>query len=195
MCPYGWFQNLHCSLVVGGSTGLCCMSPAVVVNVWEVRLNSVVVSLPGPGAEPPAGSSVLLRLYVYALHGCLCELLFTALWNVCSSQDRRLRGHSSLWALPMYASATYAMERLRARLLARDRPLWVRLVLYTSFIYCWEWSWGSVLTLLGACPWDYSGFSYSLGGLVTLEYAAPWAVAALIAEQLVIPNTLRMRLS
>lgn len=136
----------------------------------------------------------LFRLYVYALHGCLCEVVFTAVWDWCIMQDRRLMGHSSLWALPMYATAIYAMECLRAQLLAHSWPLPVRLVAYALFIYLWEFSWGLGLTFLGACPWDYSGFRYNLYGLVTLEYMLPWSVGALIVEQHVIRNTLRIRL-
>lgn len=136
----------------------------------------------------------VVRLYVYALHGCVCEVVFTAVWDWCSIQDRRLAGHSSLWALPMYSTAIYLMESLRAQLLAQHHPLPVRLMSYTLFIYLWEFSWGAGLRLLGACPWDYSGFRYNLEGLVTLEYALPWTVAAFIAEQHVIRNTLRIRL-
>ncbi|XP_061646861.1 transmembrane protein 229b-like isoform X1 [Phyllopteryx taeniolatus] len=138
--------------------------------------------------------SVLARLYVYALHGCFCEVTFTAVLDWCSIQDRRMMGYSSLWALPMYASAIYLMESLRGWLLAHHQPLSVRLITYTLFIYLWEFSWGSGLRLLGACPWDYSGYKYNLGGLVTLEYALPWAIAAFIAEQHVIKNTLRIRM-
>lgn len=94
----------------------------------------------------------------------------------------------------MYGTAIYLMESLRAHLLAQHCPLPVRLVAYTAFIYLWEFSWGTGLRVLGACPWDYSGFRYNLDGLVTLEYAVPWAVAAFIAEQHVIRNTLRIRL-
>ncbi|XP_054654924.1 transmembrane protein 229B-like [Dunckerocampus dactyliophorus] len=138
--------------------------------------------------------SMLARLYVYALHGCLCEVCFTAVLDWCSIQDRRMMGYSSLWALPMYASAIYVMERLRSWLLTHHQPLPLRLVTYTLFIYLWEFTWGTALRLLKACPWDYSGYKYNLGGLVTLEYAIPWAVAAFIAEQHVITNTLRIRL-
>lgn len=138
--------------------------------------------------------SAAARLYVYALHGCLCEVAFTAAWDWCTTRDPRLVGHTSLWALPMYGGAIYVMESLRARLLARRCWLPLRLLAYALFIYLWEYSWGSGLRLLGACPWDYSGFSCNLCGLVTLEYAVPWCVAALIAEQHVIRNTLRMRL-
>ncbi|XP_071387535.1 transmembrane protein 229B-like [Centroberyx affinis] len=161
--------------------------------------------VPGAGedeeapAEPHGSGSgrplpPLARLYVYALHGCLCEVAFTAAWDWCHTRDGRLAGHSSLWALPMYATAIYLMESLRAGLLSRRRPLAARLLAYTLFVYLWELSWGLGLRLLGACPWDYSGYRYNLAGLVTLEYALPWAVASLIAEKHVIRNTLRIRL-
>ncbi|XP_028983091.1 transmembrane protein 229B-like isoform X2 [Betta splendens] len=146
------------------------------------------------GSSSSRPLSALARLYMYALHGCLCELAFTAAWDWCGTRDWRLAGHSSLWALPMYATALYLMESLRARLLTRHQPLPVRLMAYTVFIYVWEFSWGTGLRLLGACPWDYSGYRFNLRGLVTLEYALPWAVAAFIAEQHVIRNTLRIRL-
>ncbi|XP_041866780.1 transmembrane protein 229B-like [Melanotaenia boesemani] len=146
------------------------------------------------GSSPARAASVLVRLYVYGLHGCLCEVAFTAVYDWCSTQDRRLAGHSSLWALPMYATAIYLMEGLRARLLAQNQPLPVRLTAYILFIYIWEFSWGVGLRLMGACPWDYSGYRYNLAGLVTLEYSVPWAAAAFIAEQYVIRNTLRIRL-
>jgi uncharacterized membrane protein len=95
----------------------------------------------------------------------------------------------------MYALAIFLIEGLRGRLLAQRCPLLLRMLVYTLFIYLWEFSWGVVLRILGACPWDYSGFSYNLAGLVTLEYALPWALASLIAEQHVIRKTLRVRLA
>ncbi|XP_037321923.1 transmembrane protein 229b-like isoform X1 [Pungitius pungitius] len=156
---------------------------------------------PGPGAdlEAPAAPSrplaTVARLYVYALHGCLCEVAFTALLDWCYTRDWRLAGHSSLWALPMYATAIYLIEVMRARLMACRLALPARLAAYTGFIYLWEFSCGAGLSLLGACPWDYSDYSYNLRGLVTLEYALPWTVAAFLAEQHVIKNTLRIRLN
>ena len=45
---------------------------------------------------------------------------------------------------------------------ARRWLLAMRLVAYTLFIYLWELSWGLGLRLLGACPWDYSGYRYNL---------------------------------
>ncbi|CAL8299331.1 unnamed protein product [Merluccius merluccius] len=159
-----------------------------------VRLSANAPAEPTTKVPGPRPLSPWARFYVYALHGCLCEVAFTAACDWYDTRDRRLAGHSSLWALPMYASALCLMERLSAGLLAYRCPLALRLVAYTLFIYLWEFSWGVGLGLLGARPWDYSGHRYNLAGLVTLEYALPWAVASLIAEKHVIQTTLRVRL-
>ncbi|XP_072533808.1 transmembrane protein 229B-like [Salminus brasiliensis] len=138
--------------------------------------------------------SPLARLYIYALHGCVCEVVFTAALNWYYTHDHRLPGQSSLWALFIYSFAIFAMEFISAGLHHRHCPLMLRLIVYTLFIYLWEFSWGFLLRLLQACPWDYSDFRYNLKGLVTLEYAVPWALAALLAEKHVIKNTLKIRL-
>uniref|UniRef100_A0A3B1KA38 Transmembrane protein 229B-like n=1 Tax=Astyanax mexicanus TaxID=7994 RepID=A0A3B1KA38_ASTMX len=159
----------------------------------------------GPGADiktPPnlhdqpalALLSPLARLYIYALHGCVCEVVFTAAWNWYYTRDRRLSGYTSLWALLIYSSAIFIMEFISAKLHQRHCPLLLRLAVYILFIYLWEFSWGFMLRLLQACPWDYSDFRYNLIGLVTLEYAVPWALAAFLAEQHVIKNTLKIRM-
>ncbi|KAI1894437.1 hypothetical protein AGOR_G00115810 [Albula goreensis] len=135
----------------------------------------------------------LIRFYIYALHGCLCEVVFTATCDWCERGDRRLSGHTSLWALPIYGTAILLIERLHLRL-SPHYPLLVRLVLYTLLVYLWEFGTGFLLRLAGACPWDYSAFRFNLMGLVTLEYALPWALACLIAEGHIIKNTLRMHL-
>ncbi|XP_076141877.1 transmembrane protein 229B-like [Alosa pseudoharengus] len=148
----------------------------------------------GRQASPQQPLSPLVRLYIYALHGLLCEVAFTAAWDCCLTRDPRLPGHTSLWALPIYGLAVFFVEELSLRLKRRSCPLVARLGLYTVLTYAWEFSWGFVLRLLGACPWDYSQFQYNFLGLVTLEYAIPWALAALMAETLVVHYTLRLRL-
>lgn len=136
----------------------------------------------------------LARLYIYALHGLLCEVAFTAAWDLCLTRDPRLPGQSSLWALPIYGLAVFLLEELSSWLKRKRCPLVARVALYTVLTYVWEFSWGFVLRQLGACPWDYSQFQYNLLGLVTLEYAIPWALASLMAETLIVHYTLRLRL-
>ncbi|XP_051946529.1 transmembrane protein 229B-like isoform X1 [Xyrauchen texanus] len=157
----------------------------------------------GVDAEAPAdfseqnalsSLSPLSRLYIYGLHGCLCEVVFTAAWDLYYTHDQRLAGHTSLWALLIYSSAIFVMEGLSAKLQNKHCPLPVRLIVYALFIYLWEFSWGFLLRLFRACPWDYSEFRYNFMGLITLEYALPWALAGLIAEKHVIRNTLKIRL-
>ncbi|KAG7462637.1 hypothetical protein MATL_G00186910 [Megalops atlanticus] len=145
------------------------------------------------GNAVPRPLTPLGRFYVYALHGCLCEVLFTAAWDLYERGDRKLAGHTSLWALPIYGAALLLIERLHLWLQPRC-PLLARLLVYTLFTYLWEFGTGLLLRLLGACPWDYSAFRYNLRGLVTLEYALPWATGCFIAEQHVIKNALRVRL-
>lgn len=151
---------------------------------------------PGSPSSPPTPQSLSLlsRLYLYSLHGCLAELLFTSVWDFCFSRDVRLQGHSSLWTLPMYSTALLVLERIRQKFLDRNLLLPLRLAAYTAFIYLWEFTWGAGLSLIGACPWDYSGFKYNFQGLITLEYALFWAVAAFIAEKFVIKNILRIQM-
>lgn len=138
--------------------------------------------------------SSIARLYVYALHGCVCEVAFTAAWDWYYTYDQKLPGYTSLWSLLIYSLAMFFMESLSAWLQQRHFPLPLRLSVYTLFIYLWEFSCGVLLRLLEACPWDYSHFKYNLMGLVTLEYALPWALAALLAEKYVIKYTLRIQL-
>lgn len=162
------------------------------------RLSSVVADT-GANTDiskqiTPSPLSPLTRLYIYALHGCLCEVAFTASWDWYYTHDHRLAGHTSLWALLIYSSAIFCIEGLSVTLQQKHCPLPVRLTVYTLFIYLWEFSWGYLLRLFGACPWDYSEFRFNFIGLVTLEYAVPWALAALIAEKHVIRNTLKIRL-
>lgn len=175
-----------------------------------LRINWLVLTMHLSGTDPAVdvGASVypnyqvtlsplspLARLYIYALHGCVCEVAFTAGWNWYNTCDLRLPGYTSLWSLLIYSLAIFLMEGLIAWLQQRHFPLLLRLTVYTMFIYLWEFSWGFLLRLFEACPWDYSHFEYNLLGLVTLEYVVPWAIAALLAEKHVIRNTLKIRLN
>lgn len=168
-------------------------SPVVAESYGDRPSPAAAAAAVRPATQRPLPA--LARLYIYALHGLLCEVVFTAVWDCCVTPDPRLVAHTSLWALPMYGSAVFVLEDLSAWLKGKRCPLAARLVLYTVLTYMWEFSWGMVLRLLGACPWDYSHFQYNLLGLVTLEYALPWAVASLLAETLVVHYTLRLSLA
>ena len=141
-------------------------------------------------AEP---LSALSRWYLYAIHGYVCEVMFTAAWEFAVRRDWRFPGVTSVWALFIYGTALLSVERMYLGLRGRV-PLPLRCVLYTLWTYAWEFSTGLLLRQFGACPWDYSAFSYNFMGLVTAEYALPWLLASFLAERLVIRKTLRLRL-
>uniref|UniRef100_A0A8C2AZD7 Uncharacterized protein n=1 Tax=Cyprinus carpio TaxID=7962 RepID=A0A8C2AZD7_CYPCA len=121
------------------------------------------------------------------------NVAFAAARDLYYTHDHRLTGHTSLKALLIYSSAIFFMEGLSVRLQQKHCPLPVRLTIYTLFIYLREFSWGFLLRLFGACPWDYSELRYNFIGL-TLKYVVPWALTALIAKKQIIRNTLKIRL-
>ncbi|XP_077587533.1 transmembrane protein 229b isoform X1 [Stigmatopora nigra] len=141
---------------------------------------------------PPPPLSALCRWYLYAIHGFVCEVIFTACWEFVVHRNWKFPGTSSLWAFVLYGTCMLAMERIFLRL--RDRVnVVVRCLVYTLWIYLWELSTGLLLRRLGACPWNYSKLRYNFMGLVAAEYAVLWYFATFLAERLVIQNTLRLR--
>ncbi|XP_026546748.1 transmembrane protein 229B-like [Notechis scutatus] len=142
--------------------------------------------------SPTEPLSALGRWYLYALHGYLAEVLFTATWDFAAARDWRFHGGSSAWAPFIYGTCGLILERLYLRLRGRCR-LPTRGALYTVCIYLWEFATGALLRHFGACPWDYSHFTYNFMGLVTLEYAPFWFVGSILLETLVIRTTLRLR--
>ncbi|XP_032477639.1 LOW QUALITY PROTEIN: transmembrane protein 229B [Phocoena sinus] len=146
-------------------------------------------SAPWLSAEP---LTALSRWYLYAIHGYFCEVMFTAAWEFVVNFNWKFPGVTSVWALFIYGTSILIVERMYLRLRGRC-PLLVRCLIYTLWTYLWEFTTGFILRQFNACPWDYSQFDFDFMGLITLEYAVPWFCGALIMEQFIIRNTLRLR--
>ncbi|KAF7479382.1 transmembrane protein 229B isoform X4 [Marmota monax] len=140
-------------------------------------------------AEP---LTALSRWYLYAIHGYFCEVMFTAAWEFVVNFNWKFPGVTSVWALFIYGTSILIVERMYLRLRGRC-PLLLRCLIYTLWTYLWEFTTGFILRQFNACPWDYSQFDFDFMGLITLEYAVPWFCGALIMEQFIIRNTLRLR--
>lgn len=134
--------------------------------------------------------SVAWRLYLYALHGYLIEVTFTAVWDLVVFGSLELRGFSSVWSLAIYSISCIAMEKINSLLQRRGLP--ARALAHTCWIYAWEFTTGYFLRALGSCPWDYRDFRYNIFGLVTLEYAPLWFLCGLLFELLLVPNVNRL---
>ena len=138
--------------------------------------------------------NLLLRFYVYALHGCAAEVTYTAMWELLLNFNFKMPGNSHIWALFIYGLSTLVIEQVHP--LLRDEwklPLVARGLLYTIWTFFWEFSTGYCLRLFDACAWDYEPwFDYHVMGLITLEYFPLWFCASLFAEKVLIHYTLRL---
>ena len=135
--------------------------------------------------------STLGRLYIYAIHGYVTEVMFTAAWEFVVNLNWKFPGNTSVWALFIYGLSTLIIEKMYLKMRGRY-PLLLRGLIYTVWTYCWEFSTGYILKQFGACPWDYTPFEGDFMGLVTLEYAPLWFLGSVIAEQVVIKYTLQL---
>ncbi|XP_075531539.1 transmembrane protein 229B-like [Dermacentor variabilis] len=127
------------------------------------------------------------RLYLYALHGYFTEVTFTAVWDLLATGNPELRGFSSIWSLAVYSFCCMGLENISSFLQRRAIPLPVRALAHTCWIYVWEFTLGSVLRVMGTCPWDYKHFRYNISGIVTLEYAPLWFLCGILFELILLP--------
>ncbi len=140
----------------------------------------------------PVPISMLGRFYIYALHGFLAEITFTAICEFVVTFNWKLQGVSSVSSFFIYGIAILVIERMYLYLNAVGIPLLLRAVLYTMWSYIWEFSTGWVLTQFNACPWDYSYLPYNVMGLITFAYAPAWYMATICLDLSVIPYTLQL---
>ncbi|XP_070615250.1 transmembrane protein 229B isoform X2 [Erythrolamprus reginae] len=160
------------------------------MNVQESRQSSCWGLCGRMAAAEPLTS--FSRWYLYAIHGYFCEVMFTAAWEFVVNFNWKFPGVTSVWALFIYGTSILIVEKMYLYLKDKCNIL-VRCLIYTLWTYLWEFTTGFTLRQFDACPWDYSQFDLNFMGLITLEYAIPWFCAAIIMEQLVIRNTLRLR--
>jgi uncharacterized membrane protein len=124
------------------------------------------------------------RFLAYGLFGWALEVAFTGATDCLKLRDRRLRGHSYLWMLPIYGGGGLLLETLHDRLASKSVPRWARSLAYTLGIYCAEFGSAALLDrAIGDVPWRYvSGIN--LRGYVRLDYAPFWYGCGWLFEDL-----------
>ena len=112
--------------------------------------------------------------------GWCLEILFT---SFCSFRKRELQliGQTSLWMFPIYGMAAFLKPFC---ILLRNFPMALRAAFYSIFIFIGEYISGSLLKKHKICPWDYSGRSFDIDGLIRLDFAPCWFLAGLLFEQI-----------
>jgi len=124
------------------------------------------------------------RFLSYGFVGWALEVAFTAFSDSLSLRDRRLRGYSYLWMLPIYGAGGLLLEELHERLRARGVPRWGRSLGYMAGIYGVEFGSAALLNrVLGDVPWRYQR-GINVRGYVRLDYAPFWFLCGWLFETL-----------
>lgn len=115
--------------------------------------------------------------------GMAMEVVFTALADYPKAGDRRLKGYTYIWMIPIYALVYPACVYLYP--LAAPYPLLLRGTFYMLIIYLVEYASGWLLRgAVGECPWEkeYRGRRWAVHGLIRLDFAPAWVLASLLFE-------------
>jgi hypothetical protein len=134
----------------------------------------------GPGKRLGLGA----RFLIYGLVGWCVEVLFTSVYDVVSGVgDIRLQGYSYLWMHPIWGGGILMCERL-CQLLKVKRVHWAwRGPVYALACFAVEAFAGAFLQqTIGRIPWDYTGATWSVVGLIRLDYAPFWAICGWAGE-------------
>ena len=127
---------------------------------------------------------VLLRVMLFAFLGLLIEVFFTSMGGLLGKANFNLRGHSSLWMLPVYGLLGVLIVPVSEPLKICRIPLVVRAVIYMLLIFLVEYLFGVVFRWMGLRIWDYSNQPLNLHGHITLTYAPFWFWLGLWLEYL-----------
>ena len=127
----------------------------------------------------------LFKFYIYGIQGFCDEVIFTSAKRFYRTGDWKLEGESSISSFFIYGCVSMVLEKLYVFLYYKHGYKWyIRLPIYTVFIYIWEFLTGSILRQFGACPWDYSHHKYNYDGLITLYYAPAWMFLGFLQDLL-----------
>ena len=124
------------------------------------------------------------RFLGYGFTGWALEIAFTSATEGLRLRDRRLRGHSYLWMLPIYGAGGLLLESLHERLQPRGVPRWARSLAYMLGIYSVEFGTAALLErAVGDVPWRYLR-GLHVRGYVRLDYAPFWYLCGWLFEPL-----------
>lgn len=107
------------------------------------------------------------------------------------AHDWRLIGRTSLLMFPIYGMGALLspiggwIDRFLGEGTVRTPDRYVRHgMIYMVLIFTAEYLSGMWLKARGICPWDYSGSSASVNGLIRLDFAPLWFGTGLLFEQI-----------
>jgi uncharacterized membrane protein len=126
-------------------------------------------------------TNTFFRFLIYGGVGWCVEVFFTGLVAAVFERDRSATGQTYLWMHPVYGLSCLALEQVHGLFAAA--PLMARGIAYLAVIYVAEFGFGWALRrILGRCPWDYGTRGINVLGLIRLDYAPAWLIAAFLFE-------------
>jgi len=121
------------------------------------------------------------RFMIYGLLGWCLEVFWTGAGSMLKG-DVKLTSQTYIWMFFIYGLAVF-LEPIHHRI--KDKNIIIRGIIYTILIFSIEYITGWTLkSILGVCPWDYSGSRFSVNGLIRLDYGPAWFIAGLIFERI-----------
>ncbi len=134
-----------------------------------------------------------LNFFRCGVTGWCLEVIFTSTESILR-HDWRLMGQTSLLMFPIYGCGALLgpigtlIDRWvtpGSGFAARKTELAIRHgFLYMVLIFVAEYFAGSLLRGGGMCPWDYTGRSTNIDGLIRLDFAPLWFATGLLFEQI-----------
>lgn len=113
--------------------------------------------------------------------GMAFEVILVAFADLDEAPDWRLKGHTYVWMIPIYALIYPGLLLLWPVVSAW--PWALRGAFYTVLIFIVEYLSGWLLRkTIGRCPWDYAGRRWAVHGLIRLDFAPLWFGASLLYE-------------
>lgn len=122
---------------------------------------------------------------IFGIFGLGLETIFTAAVDYFRFKDRSLKGHSSLWYLPLYGCSPIILCFLYPRISIFPWHLrgGIYMILFFAAEYLAMWL---LRKLLGESPSEKSYFRsrWHIRGLIRLDYAPAWFLMGLLLETL-----------
>lgn len=132
--------------------------------------------------------------------GWCLEVIFTSMDSIMQG-DWRLMGRTSLLMFPIYGMGALLgpigemvdkwVPDGGFPLSGKDRVI-RHGFLYMTLIFAAEYISGAWLRMKGICPWDYTGRSTNINGLIRLDFAPLWFGTGLLFERITNKNPIEL---
>jgi len=123
---------------------------------------------------------ILYKFILYGFIGQLIEVWFTGIYNILFTRNPRATSTTYLWMHPIYGLAAVVLGYIHS--ISSFNNV-CNAIMYVPIIFIFEFVSGFILyKILNCRVWDYSNTRWNVLGLIRLDYAGFWFVAALIFE-------------